>query len=107
MSIFFISEDKTVWNPSNGVAKAYLGITRIIETYFDAHSGFSDITSDEVQIDKLALETFIEDYASQHTIFQELAKGHYLVTRVLCDRLGIRTGLDPNELERLAKRMPT
>ena len=58
MSIYFQTEERVVWNPSNGVARAFLAMTAAAEEFVGVASGFSAVVSDEVTVDVPQLRVF-------------------------------------------------
>lgn len=93
MSCYFQVGDEDLWNPSNSVAKVFLGQAAVLSGLVGADSGLGDIIEDECQVDPRAFVPFTDKLVkvyqeTNNTALRALLKGFTSVALVLVDRIG-------------------
>jgi hypothetical protein len=91
MSCFVSLGDQDVWNPSNAVARIFLGQSKILEDVFNEDSGVGCLEEDEVQIDTSLFVNFVyrlvcEYDRSNNSALQGLIEGFLSISLVLLNR---------------------
>jgi hypothetical protein len=83
MSVLFLADGATVWNPSNTPGQLFKGQVDAIAKTLGLPSGLGELSQDEVVIDLPVFERFliklVEQY--QHT-------GHYIIRSLVAGVLG-------------------
>lgn len=98
MSIWVISSSGSdLWNPAQRKGRLFLANVRALEEFIGLPSGVSDVYSDEIEVDTIALEAFIRqaiDHFDDPIVLSQ-AQGVLAASLVLVrrDRLSVaRTG---------------
>jgi hypothetical protein len=94
VSQYFDLGEQTLWNPSNGAARLFLGQVSVFEAKLGLPSGIGQMRDDECQIDPAALKTFVEALLEQHlrtshAVMIALSEGFLATMLVLTERAGI------------------
>jgi hypothetical protein len=108
-----------VWNPSNSLARAFLGQAEVLSRLIGRDTGLGEIVEDECEIDPTLFPAFVDALvkAYQETnneALRALLKGFVSVALVLVDRMGAEaTSIKPEyadmwttESETQAQSMP-
>ncbi|MFI1584712.1 DUF6086 family protein [Embleya sp. NPDC020630] len=95
MSQYYDMGEETLWNPSNGASRLFLGQLAIFEAELRLPSGIGPMEDDECEVDPARFEVFVNSLVArhrrtQHAVMRVLAEG--FVTTVLA--LGGRAGVD-------------
>ncbi|WP_432157687.1 MULTISPECIES: DUF6086 family protein [unclassified Streptomyces] len=119
MSCFFQVGDDDVWNPSNSLARAFLGQADALSQIIGRDPGLGEIIEDECEIDPAAFPEFVDALVktyqdSNNEALKALLKGFVTVALVLVDRMGSQVmSINPEyadmwatEAETQAKSMP-
>ncbi|ORT57949.1 DUF6086 family protein [Streptomyces sp. CB03238] len=119
MSCYFQVADDDVWNPSNSLARAFLGQATVLSQLVGVETGLGEIIEDECQIDTETFTAFVNALVSAYQesnndALRSLLKGFTSVSLVLTDRIGAEVpslkspyvDMWTAEREALAKSMP-
>lgn len=93
MSCYFQVAEEDVWNPSNSLARAFLGQADVLSQLIGRDTGLGDIIEDECEIDPSAFSTFVDSLVktyqeSNNDALKALLKGFVSVALVLVERMG-------------------
>ncbi|MFE0186907.1 DUF6086 family protein [Streptomyces sp. NPDC058989] len=97
MSQYFDLGERTLWNPSNGAARLFLGQVSAFETELGLASGIGPMRNDESQIDPAALKMFVDallerHLRTDHAIVIALSESFLATMLVLAERADVRLG---------------
>ncbi|MFE4594621.1 DUF6086 family protein [Streptomyces laurentii] len=95
MSQYYVMDDQTLWNPSNGASRLFLRQVEVFEAELELPSGFLPLPlRDECAVDKAALAAFVDALltrhrATSHGVLLALSEGFVAAVLVLADRAGV------------------
>lgn len=94
MSCYFQVGDHEVWNPSNSLARAFLGQADALSRLVREDTGLGEIVEDECEIDPVAFPAFVDALVkayqdSNNEALRALLKGFVSVALVLVDRMEV------------------
>ncbi|MFM9372621.1 DUF6086 family protein [Streptomyces sp. Da 82-17] len=100
MSQYYAMGDRTLWNPSNGASRLFLGQVAVYEAELSLPSGIGPMEDDECQIDADVFGAFVEALLAwyqrtRHAVIGALAEGFVATVLVLARRAGIEAGRQP------------
>jgi hypothetical protein len=113
MSCYFQVGEEDLWNPSNSVARVFLGQAAVLSGLVGAESGLGDIVEDECQIDPRLFVPFtdklVQTYQeSNNEALRALLKGFTSVALVLVHRMGMEAvSIKPEYVEMWAAEQET
>lgn len=95
MSQYFDLGERTLWNPSNGAARLFLGQVSVFEAELGLPSGIGPMREDECQIDSATLKLFVEallerHHRPSHAVMTALSEGILATMLVLAERADIK-----------------
>lgn len=95
LSCYFQVGDDDVWNPSNSLARVFLGQADVLSRLIGKDTGLGDIVEDECEIDPQVFLAFVDALVkryqeSNNETLRALLKGFVSVALVLVDRMGAR-----------------
>lgn len=93
MSCYFQVGDDDVWNPSNSLARAFLGQADVLARLVGKDTGLGEVIEDECEIDPAVFPAFVDTLVkayqdSNNEALRALLKGFVSVALVLVDRMG-------------------
>ncbi|MFJ7902307.1 DUF6086 family protein [Streptomyces sp. NPDC096198] len=85
--------DEDVWNPSNSLARTFLGQADVLSQLAGKETGLGEIIEDECQIDPAVFTDFVDTLVktyqeSNNEALRALLKGFTSVALVLVERIG-------------------
>ncbi|WP_018565598.1 DUF6086 family protein [Streptomyces sp. PsTaAH-124] len=94
MSCYFQMGDQELWNPSNSLAKVFLGQAEVLSGLVRKDSGLAGVIEDECQVDPSLFVPFVDEVVkvyqdSNNEALRALLKGFASVALVLVDRMGM------------------
>ena len=101
MSQDYDMDDETLWNPSNGASRLFLGQLAVFEAELRLPSGISPMENDECEIDPVRFALFVNSLLAQHrrtqhTVIRVLSEGFVATMLVLAGRAGVEVRWDEN-----------
>ncbi len=95
MSCTFQVGDEIVWDPSNTVARLFVGEAAAVASAFGLESGIGEIIEDECELDLPVLEAFVAGlvrryHEATHPMLRSLTVGFIATVSVLVERAGGR-----------------
>jgi hypothetical protein len=95
VSQYFGLGERTLWNPSNGAARLFLGQVFVFEAELGLPSGIGPMREDECQIDPGTLKLFVEALLERHrrtshAVMIALSEGFLATMLVLAERADIK-----------------
>ncbi|MFG2140983.1 DUF6086 family protein [Streptomyces sp. NPDC048650] len=100
MSQYFDMGDQTLWNPSNGASRLFIGQVDIYRAEVGLPSGIGPMKDDECQIDPTAFTAFVDALLAwhrrtNHAVMAALSEGFVATVLVLAERAGIEVNWQP------------
>ncbi|WP_405812129.1 DUF6086 family protein [Streptomyces sp. NBC_01520] len=94
MSQYFKMGDRTLWNPSNGASRLFLGHLAVYEAELGLPSGIGPQQADEYQVDPDAFAAFVHALLrwhrdTGHRVMRALSDGLVATALALAERTGI------------------
>ncbi|MGD3111934.1 DUF6086 family protein [Streptomyces sp. YGL11-2] len=94
LSQYFDMGDQTLWNPSNGASRLFIGQVNVYEAEVGLPSGIGPMKADECQIDPTTFTAFVDALLAwhrrtSHVVMTALSEGFIATVLVLAERAGI------------------
>ncbi|MFF0614079.1 DUF6086 family protein [Nocardia tengchongensis] len=107
MSQYYELDDATLWNPSNGVSRLFLGQVRLFEDELGVASGIGPMEADACEVVPAQLGRFVDallDWRGRtnHVVIQAFSDGFIATMLVLAERANVeldRNMSAPNTVE--------
>ncbi|RKE05019.1 DUF6086 family protein [Streptomyces sp. TLI_171] len=101
MSQYYDIGDETLWNPSNGASRLFLGQVSLYQAELGLPSGIGPMQADECQIDPVVFEEFVDALLAwhrrtTHAVMAALSEGFVATVLVLAERAGIEVNWQPS-----------
>ncbi|GAB7028768.1 DUF6086 family protein [Streptomyces sp. NPDC021749] len=100
MSQYYDMGDQTLWNPSNGASRLFLGQVSVYQAELGLPSGIGPMQADECHIDPLVFKEFVDALLAwhretSHAVMAALSEGFVATVLVLAERAGIEVNWQP------------
>ncbi|MEU8892484.1 DUF6086 family protein [Streptomyces sp. NPDC048442] len=114
MSMYFDIGDETLWNPSNGAGRLFLGQVKVFEAELDLPSGIGRGKHwgdpGTVEVDPARYAEFVRGLVAwycraNHSVILALSEGFVATAVALARRAGIETGVPGSGLDTRAREM--
>lgn len=94
MSQYFDLGGETLWNPSNGAARLFLGQLAVFEAELGLPAGIGPMENDECQVEPVAFGVFASALLAQHrhtwhAVIRALSEGFVVMVLALAERAAI------------------
>ncbi|MFJ1933387.1 DUF6086 family protein [Kitasatospora sp. NPDC088160] len=101
MSQYYDIGDETLWNPSNGASRLFLGQVSLYQAELGLPSGIGPMQADECQIDPVVFKEFVDALLAwhrrtTHAVMAALSEGFVATVLVLVERAGIEVNWQPS-----------
>jgi hypothetical protein len=102
VSQYYDMGNKTLWNPSNGASRLFLGQLAAFEAELRLPSGIGPMENDECEIDPARFDLFVNSLLAhhrrtQHAVMRALTEGFVTTVLALAGRAGVDVQWDENE----------
>ncbi|MFG2946218.1 DUF6086 family protein [Streptomyces adustus] len=94
MSQYYDMGDQTLWNPSNGASRLFMGQVGVYQAQLGLPSGIGPMQADECQIDPVVFKAFVDALlawhrGTSHGVMAALSEAFVATVLVLAERAGI------------------
>ncbi|MEV5944552.1 DUF6086 family protein [Streptomyces sp. NPDC051994] len=101
MSQYYDIGDETLWNPSNGASRLFMGQVSVYQAELSLPSGIGPMQADECQIDPVLFKEFVDALLAwhrrtTHAVMAALSEGFVATVLVLAERAGIEVNWQPS-----------